>query len=457
MKHRSGIPTSIVCLVALICLAGLPGAIQAGGETLTIDSRHENGRRREHMSWSGDGHTLEVWARGVVRFTPDYTDVVSISKGGSFKVRERRGLKIRSMEFEPGDDGQVERQFYVIGLKAHYDDEAREWLARVLPEAIDKTGLDAEIRARDALAQHGLDGLLRKAAELSGDHAKRIYYEVALEEGALDDAALARLTAAIGREVDSDHYKHTLLNRIVEDFDGVERAGDAVLAAVGTLSSDHYKAVVLLPLARNSEPTPAFFAAIGEIRSDHYRQQVLNRVVKAHDLTGDQLARAIETAADSTSDHYLSRFLLSVAGDVDHDARARDAFFEAVDDLDSDYYRQQVLDEVIEEGPVEAATYALILRATRGLGSDHSKAIILNRIAAEVPAGDDDLDRFLQTTATLGSDHYLNQVLEEFLRRDDLSEPVLKTTLSLVKDGISGQHYRGRLVEQISDRLIDAP
>lgn len=442
--------------LAAVCLGlVLPRALSISGTSLSVSSSREDGQSRAHIKWSGGGRSLEIWARGAVHFTPDFTDVESISRGGLFKLRERRGLKFRSMRFTPDGDGGLERTFYAAGFSVHDDDEAREWLTRVLPEAVDKTGFGAEARARKMLEEQGLEGVLQRVTEVETDHVRQIYYRTAVKEGDLEARDLERLVRHLAHEIDSDHTKHSLLKWIADEHDGAKRISDALLDAVMTIDSDHYKSTILIHLVRDAPISGSFFAAIGEIHSDHYRQKVLNRVVKNSDLDGALLALALDTAADIDSDHYRTQFLLSVAGDLHEQPAAQTSFFEVLDGLRSDHYRHQTLTKIIGESDLDAGLSSSILRTTRPIDSDHYKTQVLVRLAPELPASEEVLTQYVKVAGTLDSSHYLNQALQELLLRPDLDEPVLKEMLSTVKEGVSGAQHRGRLVEQIADRLIE--
>ena len=73
----------------------------SGGRTFDHTTRGE----RTHIRWSEDGRTVETWIRGAVSFDEDHTTVESVSRGGYLKVRERQGLRVRSVRVSPGAGG----------------------------------------------------------------------------------------------------------------------------------------------------------------------------------------------------------------------------------------------------------------------------------------------------------------------------------------------------------------
>ena len=91
--------------------------------------------------WRENNVSLEMKLRGRVEFNDDYTDVVSISPGGSLRIKDERGGKTRSIEITPSGDGSLNRSYSVNGEARPYDREAQEYLARFLNEATRQAGL----------------------------------------------------------------------------------------------------------------------------------------------------------------------------------------------------------------------------------------------------------------------------------------------------------------------------
>ena len=104
---------------------------------LTDDDRWET-------RWSVDGCGGVASITGRVEFYAAGTDVVSIEPGGSL-ILELRGVEGRQRAvIRPAPGGGLERRFWVEGRERPWDDTARAWLARALPELLRRTEYDGK-------------------------------------------------------------------------------------------------------------------------------------------------------------------------------------------------------------------------------------------------------------------------------------------------------------------------
>jgi beta-lactamase regulating signal transducer with metallopeptidase domain len=124
---------------------------------LTDDHRWET-------RWSVDGCGGVASIVGRVELDAAGTDVVSIERGGSL-VLELRGAEGRQRAvIRPAPGGGLERRFWVEGRERAWDDTARAWLARALPELLRRTSYD-DAKKGDAGAAARLDEAKGKDAE----------------------------------------------------------------------------------------------------------------------------------------------------------------------------------------------------------------------------------------------------------------------------------------------------
>ncbi len=466
-------------LLTVLCLS--PPAV---GDGLEIKSRGG----KIQAKWSDGGRALEVESRGEVVLTDDETAVESVSPGGYLDIVERRGLTRRSVKVVRGDDGRPEYRYYVFGLPREFDADARRWLAGVLPEVIDRTGLWAEPRARKLLARQGVSGVLAKVAEIESDYTQSIYYRVVLTEASLGASELEGVVRHLARQVESDYYKAELLGQALEHhpaggtgfFAAIDSMGsdyyrhqvltrlaggaagdDGTLASVArsgaAISSDHYRADLLVKLARSGRLGPdalaAWLRAADGLGSDYYRHQVLVALVEGQAMGGQGLVEVLGLAAAMSSDHYLSELLVPMARSLPSDPAVRTAFFGAVGRLGSDHYRHRTLSALLAGGRGGGETAALVLDSARGISSDHYKALILAEIGPALRGDEAGQLAYLEVAATLGSDHYKARALTSLLEGGDPGEPVLRRMLEMAQAEIRSDHTRGQVVERIAARL----
>ena len=83
--------------------------------------------------WAGDDCSIDLRATGDVKFNSDFTDIVSVSNGGSLDVTDVDGNTTRRLRMRPDGRG-MSRTYSVNGREQPWDDSARRWLAGLLIE-----------------------------------------------------------------------------------------------------------------------------------------------------------------------------------------------------------------------------------------------------------------------------------------------------------------------------------
>lgn len=485
--------------LAVLALAGLVVGLSLASPLIGLPFASQQARagseislgNRTHLDWSDGWRSLDLRARGRVTLTPDATAVVSLAPRSRLKIRERQGLKVKSVSIRPGRDGEPEYSYYVYGLRREFDEEAEEWLAEVLPAVVDNTGIGAEARARDLLATRGVDAVLDKISEIDSDSTQVLYFKVLFAEGDLDASAFSRVLRHLGSvvsseyylaatlkealdhahgeslvapaffsvigEIRSDHYRHEVLSRLLKAGDLDDDSQIAVAEAAADMSSDHYRAAVLSRLAQDGlavGPATAYLDATSEIRSSVYRQRALQALLKSSAEEDAVVAGVLRQAAGIDSDHYLAALLVELAPEVATRPALRQPFFQTVGEISSDHYRHQALAAVLAPREPAPDVFVATLDVLRDMAGEHYKSELLTRLAAVAPPDAAARDRYLDTASSLRSDHYLTQVLQAFLRRSDLDEGTLRRTLQVAKEHIDSAHYRGQVLDEIAGRLL---
>lgn len=284
--------------------------------TITLTAIAQKERNSTSRWIESDGSTeLSVTMRNNVRFSDDYTDVLSISNDGFLEARERRGGVTREIRITNGANGQFVRTYTVNGEVRPFDTEGKSWLAKMLSEAVSK-GLDARNRAVQIIRQRGVDALLNEVQTLKGDYTKRIYLEEAVKSGNLDANVLQEILKQTERDISSDYEKATLLINVIDAS------------------------------SINSKTLDDYFAAIDTIKSDYEHARVLKAVLKSNSENKEILMPIIFSAAKISSDYEKANVLIRVAQAKMMDERIRAAFLSAVKTINSDHERGRVLNVV---------------------------------------------------------------------------------------------------------------
>lgn len=385
---------------------------------------------------------LELVAEGKFRLSADFTDLSAIDAGGSVVVKRREGDHERRVEMRPGPDG-VAHRWFVDDTERPYDADARAWLAATLTDLLRRTGYAGEARSRWILETRGQDALLQEITWLSGDYARRVYYQTLVAEGRLDAATVARVVTDAGRNISSDYDLAELLvlvatryplsepartafvtaaDHIGSDYDrhrvlAVVLAGKslpdelatAVLGAAGHIESDYDLAEVLIVLIQQHPITaamsPAFFQAVGGIESAYDRRRVLATLLAQRETPPALVAAALTAADRISSDYDRAEVLVQVAEGPGVDEASRNPFFTAVAGIDSDYDHARVLTALSERPGLAEPVAAAIIASARDIGSGYDCANVLVAVAQHIRLTAALREAYIATANRIGSEY----------------------------------------------------
>ncbi len=324
--------------------------------------------------------------RGKPEFNDDYTDIRSVPEGGWVIIEEYRDSQSLRYEVRRDAAGQITRTLYVNGAVQPLDETRRQWLAKFVLDAVRQGGFDADRRVQRILAQRGVPGVLAEIDQISGDYAKRIYFEALIKQANLDAAALRDVLQQMARVISSDYEQAQLLIGVAPMLTGKEAAIQSFFDAVATIKSDYEHSRVLKAVLKQSTPSKAlltliagstkqissdyekagvlkgvaavylddptlretFFQTIGSIGSDYERRGVLTALVKTKNQSEEVLRLLLDAGAGIGSDYEKATFLVEVSNVYTGDTRLRSAFLKAVESIKSDYERGRVLSALLK-------------------------------------------------------------------------------------------------------------
>ena len=380
MKHLKIFTTSIAVLF-LLALVTVTTYAQTGKEKTESTTRWE---------WSDDGLKLRVEIRGKAEFTEDYTDIKDVSEGGSVRIEEDRNGQSRRFEIRR-DGGQLKRNYYVNGEARPLDENARTWLGKIVLQAVRQGAIDADKRVQTLLRQRGVSGVLDEIKLISGDYAKRRYFDALIKNGHLDASQLQNVLQEATRQISSDYEQAQLL-----------------IAAAGVLTGKETAA-------------PAFFEATGTIKSDYERKRVLTALLKQGNPSSDLLVQIATSAASMSSDYEKANVLKEVAAAYLDDSTLTKVFFQTVKTIESDYEHHGVLSALLKSKKLSAEVLSEMLDSASRISSDYEKAMFLME-ASNAYTGDARLrSAFLKTVETIKSDYERGRVLSALLKNKQIS------------------------------------
>jgi hypothetical protein len=347
---------------------------------------------RSTMRWehSDDGLKFRLEIQGKAEFTDDYTDIRDISDGGYVRIEEDRNGQSRRYEVRRSSDGQLRRLYYVNGEAHPLDQDARNWLAKIVLDAVRQSGIDADKRVLTILRQRGVSGVLDEIALITSDYAKAIYFKALIKNGDLNAAAMQKVLREAARQISSDYEQAQLLIAVAAVLTG---KGNAI---------------------------PAFFEATATIKSDYEHKRVLTALLKGTTPSREVLIQTAKSASSMSSDYEKANVLKSVAAVYLDDRELRNLFFQTVDTISSDYEHRGVLSALPKNSKLNQEVLSGMLNSVGRLSSDYEKATFLLE-ASSAYAGDASLkEAFLKAVETIKSDYERGRVLSALMKNKQI-------------------------------------
>jgi hypothetical protein len=351
-----------------------------GNTSISRNSDDESDTWRAHIS-AGDCD-LTIRAIGKVRFASDLSDVQSVPPGGSFLLTESDALTTRRLEIRSDNGGRLTRKFTVDGVERPWDDEGRRWLATVLIAFERRTAFTADTRVPALYKDGGVEAVLKEISLLSGDHARRQYFE-----------ALFEATPSLS-----------------------ESETQRALEIAAKMDSDYEVAQTLISIAKTGKigrGSAAYLRAVSNIESDFETRRVLTTLLKSASIDEEAMELLLNVADNIESDFELAELLVAVAPRGLGSSAARDAYFKAVATIESDFERRRVLSSILKRADNSEAVQASLLQSASGIESDFELASFLVAFAAKYPEMSQTMrETFLKAADSIESQHEYGRVMQ---------------------------------------------
>jgi hypothetical protein len=310
---------------------------------------------RWRARWSGADCSIDIRASGDLKFNDDFTDIISVARGGFVEVSEVQGSSLRRMTLRM-DGGRIDRTWTVNGREQPWDDVGRRWLADLLIDLDRHSAMGVDVRFPKIFAQGGANAIIAEAEKMESDYAMSVYLRRLIDTPPLNDGEYERVVTLASRSIDSD-YEMSRILRSVADRSSLQgetmRAG--YLRAVDKMSSDYERSRVLQTiLAKASTSHEVGAAAIrtaANLKSDYERSQVLLAAINNKSLGAPDVIPILETIVKSRSDYEKARVMLAVAARWPLDGDARKVYLRAADTIRSDYENRRVLTALVNQEP----------------------------------------------------------------------------------------------------------
>jgi beta-lactamase regulating signal transducer with metallopeptidase domain len=161
------------------------GAEEDHGEPGAVVAVWSPDRSRAVIAVAADGRCLIARAHGQMTFDDSWSDVTSVTSGGSFVLEEAVGGAKHKLIMR-NDGGDLVRQYTVDDQERPWE-EGRAWYAATLPLLVGETDYEAHERVVALRARRGVSAVL-DAVRRTRRHLTRVaYFDALIDAGPLSD------------------------------------------------------------------------------------------------------------------------------------------------------------------------------------------------------------------------------------------------------------------------------
>jgi hypothetical protein len=376
----------------------------------TSSSSHDDGKNKYWtVKLLGTDCKADMRVDGTVEFNDAFTDVKSLSRGGSFKLDVTEGGVRHEIELQERG-GSLSRVYRVDGRERAFDNEGQTWFAQFLITLDRRTAVGVDSRLPVLLRQGGVSAVLKETSLMQSDYPRTKYYEKLLASRQLNDSERAQVLKQTAAMTKSDHYATVVLGEIAKSGFQNAEVRAAALSILDRMESDHYRSVAVANVIGEGRPTAAdmdvLVRTVERIESDHYKLEVLRRIVNGP-LQPQHRAALAKAARTVDSDHYATEFLKALT--ADGNTVERQVFLDVIDTIESDHYRNESIQALLRTSGVTEADLLKVVAITAPMDDDHYKALALQSVAQHRSATDRVRNAVLDASERMSS-HYREQV-----------------------------------------------
>ena len=152
------------------------------------------------------------------------------------------------------------------------------------------------------------------------------------------------------------------------------------------MSSDHYRAAVLLSMDRLA-PSRPLLDLIASMDGDHYRHLVLS-AMREQGIPPEWWVPFLETVRTYHGDHHQAALLTAAVPDLPADPVSVAAFVDTTAGLTSDHHKARVVESLLDRQDLDEANLRDLLTLVRDrISSTHHRAPLVEEIAGRLLQG----------------------------------------------------------------------
>jgi hypothetical protein len=361
------------------------GSALCGTDTSSSSSSidENDSRRRWTVRVTGRNCEIDLRVDGRVDFNPDFTDIASLSSGGSFRLNVlRNGVRHELTITEHG--GSLVRAWRVDGNERPYDAEAQRWLAAFLIDLDRQTAVGVDTRLPALLRQGGVPAVLKETALMAGDYPRSVYYAKLAKATTLAPSEIVAILEQAASLGTADYYAAQLLRSLASQRTADAAVHAAALRLIDGIKSDYYVVDGVDAIIKADRPSADdvefVIGVVPRVKSDYYKTELVDHIMSGGSLGPKERAALARVVGDMREDYYINSVIQRLARGGGLDASARRAVLDATGRIRSDYYKVEAMTALLHDSQMREADLLDVVDAVRGMSSEYYEAEALGAI-----------------------------------------------------------------------------
>lgn len=409
---------------------------------------------------------FKVRYSGYITLTDNDKDVVSISPNGFLEIEKVVFGSTRKIRIESDSKGNLTREYFEGRSEKNYENSGKEWLADILPQVVQSTGVGAEFRVERIYKSKGMRGLLEEIEEVEDENpaARNLYFVIMIDQLQLSQSDLLMAVPRM-ESVVSNSTKGTLMRNILSKYKITPELAVAILETTSTHSYNTERGSTLRVFNNHFiEKDPVlevYFDILSDMSINSEKGNVLKDLMGKQKLTPSTWERIFENLDDFSLTREQGAILLRSIDFMPMDANTVRAFTDAVEEMDGHYYvlkgeimeallNKQLNGEKRSSGGVSSEVVNQMLRTTLSISSNSQKGMTLRKINRMLPADKGVYENYLDAVLNISDKIERYNVLLDFMHvhsmNVDAYKMVLEATESFNNDY---QHAKGAVLRDV--------
>jgi hypothetical protein len=339
----------------------------------------------DYQATDGSDVNVSMSLHGEMRVNPEETEILYLAPGSKINVSSRVATDRQRLVLRGLADGEVGTEYEVNGAPVEFDDEAKAFLASVVPILYSQSGVNIPERIERLYRVGGESLVLERVAPINSDFNQGRYLTYLFENKPLSDQAIETSISLLSN-IQSDFELSKVMRAMASNQPLSQGHWMKFLEQSKTIGSDFEMSKLFISLKKTDLPANVLselsYVSAGYIQSDFEQAKVLKALVKDRQYGDQQWLDFLDSSKAIQSDSELSRVLKEILDNEVNETVLLGIIDITQSHLSSSYSKADVLTKLVKRNEVTLALKRALLTAIDDVNSDSEQNKLLKLLAA---------------------------------------------------------------------------